>query len=67
MASQEPSLSSSSPTVTPTPSVRVAVLVAMPNPSQKHHGDVSGPPVVEIGVVEVDLNDDETETASRDS
>ncbi|KAF8554047.1 hypothetical protein OG21DRAFT_1136135 [Imleria badia] len=68
MAGQAPSLASSSPTATPTPpSVRLAVLVAMPNPSQKHHGDESGPPVVEIGVVEVDLKDDETETASHDS
>lgn len=45
--------------------MRVAVLIAMPSMSQKHISDENGPPVVEIGVVEADVKDEETETSSR--
>lgn len=60
-AGQTPPLPSSSPT----PAVHVAVLIAMPSPSQKQHGDESGPPVIEIGVVEANVKGDESETPSR--
>ncbi|KAG8215499.1 hypothetical protein J3R82DRAFT_9133 [Butyriboletus roseoflavus] len=66
MAGQALSLSTSSPTATPTPAVRIAVLIAMPGQSQNHSGDESGPPVVEIGIVEADVKDHETEISSRD-
>lgn len=65
MAGQALSLPSS-PTATSTPAVRVAVLIAMPSQSQNHSGDESGLPVVEIGVVEADVKDHETEISNRD-
>ncbi|KAI9454322.1 hypothetical protein HD554DRAFT_2112138 [Boletus coccyginus] len=65
-ALSSPSSLSSSPASTPTPAVHVAFLIAMPSPSQKRYCDESTPPVVEIGVVEANMKDDETETPSRD-
>ncbi|KAG9310800.1 hypothetical protein JVU11DRAFT_8652 [Chiua virens] len=61
-----PSLPSSSPTATTTPAVRVAVLIAMPNASPKHISDENGPPLVEIGIVEAAVKDDETDTSSHE-
>ena len=60
MAGQTLSVSCSSPT-THTPAVLAAVLIAMPT-SHRHTADESGPPVVEIGVVEASVRGDETET-----
>ncbi|KIJ64245.1 hypothetical protein HYDPIDRAFT_28679 [Hydnomerulius pinastri MD-312] len=65
IAVQAPS-SSSSPTRSPSPAVRVAVLIAMPSPPQQHNRDEDGPPIVELGVVEVGLKDDGNESPSRD-
>ena len=68
MAGQTPS-SASSPPALATPTVRIAVLIAMPDASRKHqhHGDESELPVVEIGLVDVNVKDDGRETPSRDS
>ncbi|KAF8839356.1 hypothetical protein BDN67DRAFT_780981 [Paxillus ammoniavirescens] len=67
MATQVPSSSSSSPTRSSLPAVRVAVLIAMPAPLQKHDRDEDGPPVVEIGVIEVGVKDNDGESPGRDA
>ncbi|KAG0701631.1 hypothetical protein DFH29DRAFT_925588 [Suillus ampliporus] len=46
---------SSSPSRSASPAVNVAVLIAMPTPHHTREGD--GPPVVELGVVDVPLRD----------
>ncbi|KAG1750562.1 uncharacterized protein EDB91DRAFT_1108178 [Suillus paluster] len=46
---------SSSPSRSASPAVNVAVLIAMPTPH--HTREVDGPPVVELGVVDVSLRD----------
>lgn len=65
MAGQAPSLSPSSPTAMPSPAVVVAVLIAMPGSSHQHLGDETGPPVLEIGIAEANVKDDESETPNR--
>ncbi|KIJ09194.1 hypothetical protein PAXINDRAFT_172568 [Paxillus involutus ATCC 200175] len=67
MATQVSSSSSSSPTRSSSPAVRVAVLIAMPVPLQKHNRDEDGPPVVEIGIIEVGVKDNDNESPSRDA
>ncbi|KAG1847182.1 hypothetical protein DFJ58DRAFT_798315 [Suillus subalutaceus] len=46
---------SSSPSISAPPAVSVAVLIAMP--TQKHAREADGPPVIELGVVDVPLRD----------
>lgn len=48
---------SSSPTTSASPAVRVAVLIAMPIPPQQRSQEIDGPPLVELGVVELPLRD----------
>lgn len=48
---------SSSPSISAPPAVRVAVLIAMPIPPQHRSQGVDGPPVVELGVAELPLQD----------
>ncbi|KIK83526.1 hypothetical protein PAXRUDRAFT_832059 [Paxillus rubicundulus Ve08.2h10] len=65
-AAQVLSSSSSSPTRSSSPAVRVAVLIAMPAPLRKLNCDEDGPPVVEIGVIEVGVKDNDGESPGRD-
>lgn len=48
---------SSSPPRSASPALRVAVLVAMPCPPQQRAREMDGPPVIELGVVELPLRD----------
>ncbi|KAJ8580043.1 hypothetical protein M405DRAFT_834984 [Rhizopogon salebrosus TDB-379] len=48
---------SSSPSTSASPAVRVAVLIAMPIPPQQRSREMDGPPLVELGVVELPLRD----------
>ena len=48
---------SSSPSLSAPLAVRVAVLIAMPAPPQQYAREMDGPPVVELGVVELPSQD----------
>ncbi|KAF9234561.1 hypothetical protein BU15DRAFT_65619 [Melanogaster broomeanus] len=61
IAAEVSSSPSSSPTRSSSPAARVAVLIAMPSPAQKHNRDEDGSPVVEIGVVEIGVKDNDAD------
>jgi len=48
---------SSSPSTSAPPAIRVAVLISMPIPPQQRSREMDGPPVVELGIVELPLRD----------